>query len=93
LDRSDCPQSGARWEPDSASSGAPSPASKRRAAPSARPGRQAPDLILIANPEHLGYLALAALIGAESAGLPLPGETALIAAAVLAHSGELRIER
>jgi membrane protein DedA with SNARE-associated domain len=32
------------------------------------------------------------LIGAESAGLPLPGEAALIAAALLAHSGELRIE-
>jgi membrane-associated protein len=32
------------------------------------------------------------LIGAESAGVPLPGETALIAAAVLANSGELQIE-
>jgi membrane protein DedA with SNARE-associated domain len=32
------------------------------------------------------------LVGAESAGVPLPGEAALIAAAVLAHSGELRIE-
>lgn len=40
----------------------------------------------------MGYLALAALVGGESAGVPLPGETALIAAAVLAHQGELQIE-
>lgn len=40
---------------------------------------------------HLGLPALAALIGAESMGLPVPGETALIAAAVLAHEGHLAI--
>lgn len=40
---------------------------------------------------HLGLPALAALVGAESMGLPVPGETALIAAAVLAHQGHLAI--
>ena len=33
---------------------------------------------LISAPAHLGYLALFALIAAESAGVPLPGETALL---------------
>jgi membrane-associated protein len=39
----------------------------------------------------LAYLLLAALVGGESAGIPLPGETALIAAAVLASQGKLSI--
>ena len=43
-------------------------------------------------PEHVGYVALGALIGAESAGVPLPGETALITAGVLAHQGDFSIE-
>lgn len=47
---------------------------------------------LIHIPAHLGYLALALLIGAESTGVPLPGETALIAAALLSRDGELQIE-
>jgi membrane protein DedA with SNARE-associated domain len=34
--------------------------------------------------DHLGYPLLFALVGAESSGVPVPGETALIAAAVLA---------
>jgi membrane protein DedA with SNARE-associated domain len=38
------------------------------------------------------YLALAGLVSGESAGLPLPGETALIAAAILASRGRLAIE-
>ena len=41
---------------------------------------------------NLGYVALGALVGAESMGLPLPGETALLAAAVLASKGKLEIE-
>ena len=41
---------------------------------------------------HLGYLVLFALIGAESAGVPLPGETALITAGVLARNGQFSIE-
>jgi membrane-associated protein len=41
---------------------------------------------------NLGYAALAALVGAESMGVPLPGETALLAAAVLASQGKLQIE-
>ncbi|MEA2426409.1 MAG: hypothetical protein QOF37_37 [Thermoleophilaceae bacterium] len=40
----------------------------------------------------LGYPALALLVGAESLGVPVPGETALIAAGVLARSGHLKIE-
>ncbi len=43
-------------------------------------------------PAHLGYLALALLVGAESTGVPLPGETALIGAALLSRSGDLNIE-
>jgi membrane-associated protein len=39
----------------------------------------------------LGYLLLAVLVGGESAGIPLPGETALIAAAVLASQGKLSL--
>jgi membrane-associated protein len=49
-------------------------------------------LLLVAVPATgLGYLLLAALVGGESAGVPLPGETALIAAAVLASQGKLSI--
>jgi membrane protein DedA with SNARE-associated domain len=46
-------------------------------------------LLVLAGPA--GYLTLAALVGAESLGIPLPGETALIAAGVLARDGHLRI--
>jgi membrane protein DedA with SNARE-associated domain len=42
-------------------------------------------------PPNLGYLALGVLVGAESMGVPVPGETALIAAGLLAHSGRLNI--
>ncbi|MBX5470344.1 MAG: DedA family protein [Thermoleophilaceae bacterium] len=43
-------------------------------------------------PARLGYLALAALVGGESMGVPLPGETALIAASLLARRGDMAIE-
>lgn len=46
---------------------------------------------LLSVPAHLGYLALALLVGAESTGLPVPGETALIASGLLAHDGQLNI--
>src|SRR5450432_4584770 len=39
----------------------------------------------------LGY-ALPAIIGLESLGVPSPGETALVLAAVLASQGKLQIE-
>jgi membrane-associated protein len=39
-----------------------------------------------------GYLALFVLVMAESGGVPLPGETALITAAILASQGKLEIE-
>ncbi len=42
--------------------------------------------------DNLGYLALAGLVGGESMGIPLPGETALVAGGLLAHSGKLEIE-
>jgi membrane-associated protein len=38
-----------------------------------------------------GYLILAALVGMESLGIPVPGETALITAGVLARDGRLDI--
>jgi membrane protein DedA with SNARE-associated domain len=40
--------------------------------------------------DNLGYL-LPAIIGLESMGIPSPGETALVAAAVLASQGKLEI--
>ena len=40
--------------------------------------------------DNLGYL-LPAIIGLESMGIPSPGETALVAAAVLASQGKLNI--
>ena len=46
--------------------------------------------------EHLvkvaGYPLLVLLVMGESSGVPLPGETALIAAALLASAGKLEIE-
>jgi membrane protein DedA with SNARE-associated domain len=39
-----------------------------------------------------GYPALFVLVMAESSGIPLPGETALIAAAIVASQGKLQIE-
>jgi membrane protein DedA with SNARE-associated domain len=41
---------------------------------------------------HVGYILLFLLVMAESSGIPIPGETALIAASVLASQGRLEIE-
>ena len=49
-------------------------------------------LALIKLPAHLGYLILFGLIGAESSGLPVPGESAVITAGILAHDGQLQIQ-
>jgi membrane protein DedA with SNARE-associated domain len=49
-------------------------------------------LALVKLPTHLGYLVLFALVGAESLGIPLPGETALITGGVLARHGRFSIE-
>jgi undecaprenyl-diphosphatase len=46
---------------------------------------------LIRLPAHLGYVVLFALVGAESGGVPVPGESALIAAGVLANHGQLHV--
>jgi membrane protein DedA with SNARE-associated domain len=40
----------------------------------------------------VGYPVLGLLVGLESSGIPLPGETALIAASALAKHGSLEIE-
>ena len=52
-------------------------------------------LAAIVNVSHLvavsGYPLLFVLVMSESSGVPIPGETALIAAAVLASRGELAI--
>ena len=55
----------------------------------ARSGHAEPDrLVCRVNIGHLiasyGYLALFALVAAESLGIPLPGETALITAGIYA---------
>jgi undecaprenyl-diphosphatase len=47
---------------------------------------------LINLPARLGYLVLFALVGIESSGVPVPGETALVTAGVLAHHGRFHIE-
>jgi len=53
-------------------------------------------LASLINVTHLvevsGYPLLFAIVMAESSGVPIPGETALIAAAVLASRGKLQIE-
>lgn len=38
-----------------------------------------------------GYFAVSAIVGLESAGVPLPGETILVAAALLAGQGKLHL--
>ncbi|GAC1319203.1 MAG: DedA family protein [Thermoleophilaceae bacterium] len=47
---------------------------------------------LIKLPGQLGYLILFGLVGAESTGVPVPGESALIAAGILANHGQFKIE-
>lgn len=49
------------------------------------------DRVLLTVPAQVGYPALAALVLGESAGLPLPGESALLAAAGLAAAGQLAL--
>ena len=47
--------------------------------------------MLFSVPSQLGYAALAGIILGEAAGLPLPGETALITAGGLAAAGHLSL--
>ena len=42
-------------------------------------------------PSNVGYTVVFALIAIETMGIPVPGETALIAAALLAHDGQMDI--
>jgi membrane-associated protein len=46
---------------------------------------------LISIPANVGYAAVFGLIAIETMGVPVPGETALIAAALLAHDGQMDI--
>lgn len=47
--------------------------------------------MVIPIPAHLGYGVLFGFVFAESAGLPLPGETALVAAGLLSGTGKLAL--
>jgi membrane protein DedA with SNARE-associated domain len=49
-------------------------------------------LASIINVSHIGYPLLFLIVMAESSGVPVPGETGLITAAVLASKGTLAIE-
>jgi membrane protein DedA with SNARE-associated domain len=49
-------------------------------------------LASIINVSHIGYPVLFLLVMAESGGLPVPGETSLLTAGVLASRGNLSIE-
>jgi membrane-associated protein len=46
---------------------------------------------LISVPANVGYAAVFAFVAIETMGIPVPGETALIAAALLAHHGQMDI--
>lgn len=47
--------------------------------------------MFVSVPAQIGYAGVAAFVLAESAGVPVPGETALIAAGLLAGSGQLSL--
>ena len=47
--------------------------------------------VLASLTSHVGYVALVLLVAVESAGIPVPGETALITAGILASRGDLSI--
>lgn len=57
---------------------------------------KAKDLSLVHHLEpfiaHYGYFAVFLLVALESAGIPMPGETALVSAAIFAGKGTLTIE-
>jgi len=48
-------------------------------------------LALISLPPGIGYLILFGLVGVESSGIPVPGETALVTAGILARDGQFHI--
>jgi membrane-associated protein len=47
---------------------------------------------LVSIPANVGYIAVFGLIAIETMGVPVPGETALIAGGLAAHDGHLSIE-
>ena len=47
---------------------------------------------IIEVPAHLGYAAVFIFIAVETMGIPVPGETALVAGALLAARGDLSVE-
>ena len=46
---------------------------------------------LVDIPPNVGYSVVFALLAVETMGIPVPGETALIGAALLAHDGQMDI--
>jgi membrane protein DedA with SNARE-associated domain len=46
---------------------------------------------IVAIPSNVGYIAVFGLIAIETMGIPVPGETALIAGSLAAHDGTLAI--
>jgi membrane-associated protein len=46
---------------------------------------------LIHIPANIGYAAVFALVAVETMGIPVPAETALVAAALLAHNGQMSL--
>jgi membrane-associated protein len=46
---------------------------------------------IVSIPPNVGYTVVFGLIAIETMGIPVPGETALIAAALLAHDGQMDI--
>lgn len=47
--------------------------------------------MLFTIPSQIGYVALAGFVAAESAGVPVPGESALVAAGLLSRGGHLSL--
>src|SRR4029453_9056027 len=78
-----------RWSSDTSSSAA-RPAVASLSAPGPAAARGARRVVLDIS-WRAGYVGVALLVGSESAGLPVPGETSLIAAAVLASQHHLSL--
>ena len=68
------------------------PKTPNRVGPAPPPSSAPKMLASIVDVSHIGYPLLFLLVMAESSGVPVPGETALIAGAVLASRGQLSIE-
>src|ERR671933_2169832 len=74
--------------PGDGRSGGPRPSMRARRATVPLPAVLA---ALIHVPPNVGYAAVFALVAIETMGIPVPAETALITAALLAHRGHMDI--